>query len=202
MKRDLRTGSGSGPEETLRSTLREWRVPAPPPGMEEDLRRAFRRRRGARRTAAWLATAAALAGLAAWPLLRKEAVPSVATGSPAVTVGAPLPMSGAAATERRPPERVEKAGARRRPGRPLATVREEVIIEPGQAELLVRFGEGLQDLRPPTTVLSGTQVAVVPAHASETPTLGGAEVPRYQAEWERVAGVWPLVQVSAPAVGR
>jgi hypothetical protein len=114
-----------------------------------------------------------------------------------------MPLSGAAATEPGPPERVESTGTRRRPGRPPTTpALDQVIIEPGQAELLVRFGEGLQDLRPPTTVLSNAQVAVVPAHAPETPILTAAEVPRYQAEWETVAGVWPLVQQSAPTMGR
>jgi hypothetical protein len=28
------------------------------------------------------------------------------------------------------------------------------------------------------------------------------EVPRYEGEWERVADVWPLVQLSAPTMGR
>jgi hypothetical protein len=87
-----------------------------------------------------------------------------------------------------------------------------VIVEPGQAELLVRLGEGLQRRRPSATVYSGAPVtvasrapvAVVPADAPETPTLAArlGEVRRYQGDWERVSGVWPPVQLSAPIMGR
>jgi hypothetical protein len=81
---------------------------------------------------------------------------------------------------------------------------DDVVVEPRQAELLVRFAEGLQELRPPTTVLSGAEVAAAHPRAPETLTLtaAGSAVPRYEGEWERVPGVWPLVQLSAPTMGR
>jgi hypothetical protein len=204
MNADLRPGSGDGPEEALRAILREWRVPSPPPGMEEDLRRAFRRRRGPRRRVRWLALAAAAAFLAAWPLLRRDVAPSVPVGSPAASLKPPVPPIAPAATEPAAPAPVEPARARRRVTTAPPPALEKVIVEPGQAELLVRFHQSLQDLRPPTTVLSGDEVEVVPAHAAETPdfTAAVSEVPSYRAAWEKVGDEWPLVQLSAPNTGR
>jgi hypothetical protein len=207
MKMDLRRGPGGEPDETLRSRLREWSVPVAPPGIEAELLRAFRQRRRQRRLAPWLALAAVLAGVAVWPLLRKDARPSDAAGTPAVTARKPQPRSAVVPSEPAAPAStpavrvaLDSTGARRHTGRLRKAP--AVIVEPGQAELLVRLGETLQDLRPPTTVLSGAEVAVVPARAPETPTLAAVGVPRYQAAWETVAGVWPLVQLSASSMGR
>jgi hypothetical protein len=62
MKANLRPGPEDGPErEALRAFLRQWHVPGPPPDIEEDLRRTFRRRRSGRRPVVWLALAAGLA---------------------------------------------------------------------------------------------------------------------------------------------
>jgi len=173
--------------------------------MEEDLRRAFRRRRAPRRRAPWLALAAAAALLAAaWPLLRRDVAPSLPVSSPTASLTTPVPPTAPAATEPGAPAPIEPSGTRRRATAAPAPALEKVIVEPGQAELLVRFHQSLQDLRPPTTVLSGDEVEVVPAHAAETPdfTAAVSEVPSYRAAWEKVGDVWPLVQLPAPNMGR
>jgi hypothetical protein len=212
VKADLRRGSGGGPEEPLRSILRLWEAPPPPADLEEDLRRAFRRRKSRHREGWWLALAAALALLALWPLMRRETTPT--PGPSVAPVLSPPPMPAAVVPPARtgtspasPAPRV--ADTPRRAQRANADV---VIVEPGQAELLVRFGEGLQRMRASTTVLSGAPVNVVssapvnvvPADAPETPTLAArpGQVPRYQGDWERVSGVWPPIQLSASSMGR
>jgi hypothetical protein len=63
MKAKLRPGPEDGPErEALQAFLRQWDVGGPPPDLEEDLRRAFRRRRSGRRPVVWLAAGRALPG--------------------------------------------------------------------------------------------------------------------------------------------
>jgi hypothetical protein len=172
--------------------------------MEDHLRRAFRRRRVPRRRARWLALAAAAAFLAAWPLLRRDVAPPVPAGSPAASLETPVPPTAPPVAEPASRAPVEPNPTRRRATTTSPPAREQVIVEPGQAELLVRFGERLQELRPPVTVLSGDEVGVVPAHAAETPTLTAtaSEVPSYQAAWETVADEWPIAQLSAPTMGR
>jgi len=214
MKTDFRPDSGDEPRDGLRAMLHEWKVPPAPPALEADLRRAFRQRRRPRRLAPWLALAAALAGLALWPLLREGRAPAASRGTEAPTSpslageGAPGQDAAQPAPALEAPRqalaaaRVAASGARparRAPAKPAVP---PVVVEPGQAELLAQLGAQLQDLRPPTTVLSGAEVALVPAHAPGTPTFEDAQVPRYEGEWERVAGVWPLVQLSAPSLGR
>jgi hypothetical protein len=210
VKADLRHDSGGGPEEPLRSILRRWDAPPAPIDLEEDLRRAFRRRGTRRRAAGWLALAAGLALLALWPAPRRDAA---TTARPPVA-SAPLPPPPALTVERAPaePSRAARAPRVAPPHRRAPGDAAGVIVESRQAELLVRLGEGLQRRRPSPTVYSGAPVtaasnapvAVVPADAPETPTLaaGLGEVRRYQGEWEKVSGVWPPVQVSSPIMGR
>jgi hypothetical protein len=207
MALDLKSGSRGGPErETLRSILRQWEAPAAPPEIEEELRRTFRRRRARRRRPLWLSLAAALALLLAgqveWTHRRPSTAPPKSppvrsTPRPSSPPAIALDRSGSPPTASVPPLR-----ERPRPDRRLA--KPEVIVEPGQADLLLRFRDSLRDLRPPTTVLSNVPVDVVPAGTRKTPTLTAqaAEVLRYQADWETVAGVWPVVQLSAPIMKR
>jgi len=210
VKADLRRNPSGGPEEPLRSILRRWDAPPPPADLEADLRRAFRRRRPWRRGKSWLALSAVLALLALWPAARREAV---TTSDPEVARVPPPPP--AVVVPPAPMEPSPVVPAPRVADRPRGAARAEaagVIVEPRQAELLVQLGEGLQRRRPsatvfsgaPITVVSAVPVTVVPAGAPETPTLAGrgTGVSRYQGDWERVFGVWPPVQISAPIMGR
>lgn len=81
---------------------------------------------------------------------------------------------------------------------------EAVVVEPGQRELLVELAERLRSRRHPRTVISAAAVEIVPAGTRARSTLEVAprEVPRYEARWERVADVWPLVQLSTPTARR
>jgi len=72
MKANLTPGPKDGPErEALRAFLRQWNVGAPPPDLEEDLRRTFRRR-SVRRPAVWLALAAGIALVALSQVVRTQ----------------------------------------------------------------------------------------------------------------------------------
>jgi hypothetical protein len=202
---DLKPSSEDGPErETLRSILREWEVPAAPPEIEEELRRTFRRRRPRSRRALWLSLAAVLALLAVSRIAWKEG--PVAPAPPELST--PRPMPPPIARERAvrlppqpPPPPAGRPRASPRPGpRPAAA---DVIVEPRQAEMLVELAERLRDLEPAPAVLSSTPVEVVPADAERSiPEVPVTEVPRYRAGWERIPGVWPLAQLSAPTTRR
>jgi len=214
VKADLRRDSGGGPEESLRSILRRWEAPSPPPELERDLRSALRARRPGRPVAGWLALAAALALLALWPLAWRE--PATAPARPVARVSVPPPVAAVGSTAPREPAEASRASKARRVAGPrrraLQADAGRVIVEPRQVELLVRFGEHLQHRRSsasvfssaPVTRVSSEPMTVVPAGAPEPPTLaaGLAEVPRYRGDWERVSGVWPPVQLSAPIMGR
>jgi hypothetical protein len=159
----------------------------------------------------WLALAAALALLATWPLTRRETA-TVPARSVARAPEAP-PRPAVVALPPAAPEPVVPAATTANPSRRASRAKPGVVVvEPRQAELLARFHEDLQRPRPstavfsgaPVTVASNVPVALVPADAAGTPTLaaGVAEVPGYQGSWERVSGVWPPVQFSAPVMGR
>jgi hypothetical protein len=204
MALDLKSGSGGGPErETLREILREWDAPAAPPEIEEELRRTFRRRRARRRLPPWLSLAAALAllllGQAEWTHRRVSSAPPPRRSTPYPS------SSPATALDRsvlRPTPSVPALRERARPRRRLHA--EGVIVEPRQGELLVQLAERLRSVRQPRTVVSFTPVEVGPAGVRESPisALVPTEVPRYEGGWETVADVWPLVQLSAPTMGR
>jgi hypothetical protein len=206
MKTDLRNGSGGGPEETLRSMLRQWDAPVPPPEIEEDLRRAFRRRRGRTRRPLWLSLAAALAlllvGQVEWSHRRLPAGATV----PAPPSATPYPPSPLATSPARPTSRptASMASVQEPPGSKRGPAPDAVVVEPGQRELLVELAERLRERRHPRAVVSAAAVESVPAGAREESTLevAPAEVPRYEGRWERVENVWPLVQLSTPTLGR
>jgi hypothetical protein len=206
MKADLRTGGGDEGGD-LRSFLREWDVLSPPPEIEEDLRRTFRRRRAKGRPALWLSiAAAALALLALWRIGREDraATPApterpVAAVSPALpppeTVETGRPRSAApAAGEPSSPAPVAQRHRRQTPAPREAAV----IVEPGQARLLVELGQQLRDVR---QAAPGTSIRGIGGTSAAPATIGVGEqtdVPVYRGEWETLAGEWPYVHRSRP----
>jgi hypothetical protein len=202
-----RFGSGGGRErETLRSILRQWDAPATPPEIEEDLRRAFRRRRARTRRPLWLSLAAALAlllvGQMEWSHRRLPAGATVPAPPGATPYASFPPATSPARPTSQPTASIALVPGP--PGSKRGPVTEAVVVEPGQRELLVELAERLRDRRQPRTVVSAAAVENVPAGAREESTLevAPAEVPRYEGRWERVENVWPLVQLSTPTLGR
>ena len=204
---DLKSGSGGGPErETLRSILRQWDAPATPPEIEEELRRTFRRRRARGRRPLWLSLAAALALLLVGQVDWTHRRPSAASSVPAPQSATPHPPSPPAISLGRPASRPTSsvASVHEAPGLKRGPATGAVVVEPGQRELLVELAERLRSRRHPRTVVSAAAVESVPAgeRARSTLKVAPTEVPRYEARWERVADVWPLIQLSTPTLGR
>ena len=204
---DLKSGSGGGPErETLRSILRQWDAPATPPEIEEELRRTFRRRRARGRRPLWLSLAAALALLLLGRVDSTHRRPSAASPVPAPQSATPHPPSPPAISLDRPASRptASVASVHEAPGLKRGPATGAVVVEPGQRELLVELAERLRSRRQPRTVVSAAAVESVPAgeRARSTLEVAPTEVPRYEARWERVADVWPLIQLSPPTLGR
>jgi hypothetical protein len=79
-----------------------------------------------------------------------------------------------------------------------------VIVEPAQRELLGALAASLADPQPPSSVLSGAPVEVLPAGVPEAPIprLVATGLPRYHADWEAIAGAWPLSQLPTPTMQR
>jgi hypothetical protein len=206
MKANTIPGPGDGPErDAIREFLRHWHVAGPPPGLEADLRRTFRRRRSRRRTVAWLALAAGLA-LAALsqtvparrpaPVERPVAEVSPRPAAPVASGSGPIVTRGPGAPARSTPAR--HARATRPRGRP------DVVVEPKQAELLAQLGRELQSLRQAEPGGTPPDVETVSADAPEPPIskVLDAEARPYRAEWETVAGEWPFIHRAVPGSGR
>jgi hypothetical protein len=179
MKQDAKLERGDGPErDELRAQLRRWTVPAAPPQIEDALRREFRRRRSRRRGALWVPVAAAATLIVAWQMLSTD-VPlrSPSPVSPVTTLPSP-----AAPMRRAEPERVSAstpavAEAGRTPRRSIPAPKEpEVVVEPGQAELLAELSRRTWGVR---QALPGTTISA----------MSEAELPEYRGEWAAVAGV-------------
>ena len=195
------TSRSGGVWELLRPILDQWRVPEPPREIEWQLRRTFRQRRraGRRRRQVWVAVAASLTLLAVFLSRRSEdakppAVAPAATSpaplAPMVTTAAPgrVEVRAASAAASRP--RVIPSGATRRPEEL------EVLVEPGQAELLVQFARGLRGTRqaPPGLSMPRIEVVGADAPAGAIPEVPPTEVPAaHPTEWGTVAGQWPPV---------
>ncbi|HUL75625.1 MAG TPA: hypothetical protein VL691_00045 [Vicinamibacteria bacterium] len=213
MKTELK--SEDGPErEELRSFLRHWDVPEPPPEIEEELRQTFRRRHAPRRPALRLslAAAAALAVLALWWAGTKgRAVTPAPPGRP-IAAATPLPPSPAAVASAVQPATRSSSGIKgssasatgRRRGPSPSPRPAEVVVEPEQARLLADLGRKLRDVRAAAPATSVPRVEVVSADRPPTPILAvvATDVLRYRAGWETVAGEWPSVQRSVPITGR
>jgi hypothetical protein len=196
MKADASPDRHDEPErDGLAALLRSWRAPAPPPGIEDGLRREFRRRRRSRpRVALWLSLAAALAVLATWQIgLRKQAAAPAATERHVAAAPSslqPEPAAPKLEAEATPVSAPAAARSRRaRAGQGPSRPEPAVIVEEGQAELLVELSQKLWEIR---QAAAGTKVEAISA----------AHAPRYRAEWEAVAGVWPQFQRSVTGIGR
>ncbi len=208
MKANLTPDPEDGPErEALRAFLRHWHVAGPPPDVEEDLRRTFRRRRrSGRRPLVWLALAAGLTLLALWQVrVAGRPVPPelpVAVTSPrpapsAAPEARPVLSAAGVAAAPAPP-----AGVRRGPVRSPAEP--EVIVEPGQAELLAQLGRELRTVQQEAPRTTPVLIETVPADAPEAPIpqMPATNAPAYRAAWETVEGEWPFIHRAVPGSGR
>jgi len=208
MKANLTPGPEDGPErEALRAFLRQWNVGAPPPDLEEDLRRTFRRRRrSVRRPAVWLALAAGIALVALSQVVRTQR-----PAPPARPVVEASPLSAPAA----PPEsspvvgRAERTVAAAPPAcvhraRVPAPAAHEVIVEPGQAELLAQLGRELRMVQPEAPRTTALRIETVPSDAQDAPIpqMPTTDALAYRARWETVEGEWPFVHRAVPGSGR
>jgi hypothetical protein len=210
MKANLTPGSGDGPErEALRAFLRHWHVPGPPPDIEEDLRRTFRRRRrSGRRPVVWLALAA---GLALVALLRfvptGQPMPPAPLERPAVIAPPQLAPPAPPPSDRGADRTTDAAaGAARTPRTRQAPdnppSERDVIVEPGQAELLAQLGRRLRDVREAMPGTAVPRVETLPAGAPDLPIqdLRVTDLPPYRNEWEAVGGGWPSMHRSVPGM--
>ncbi len=199
MDPDETSRSGDG-REPLRPILDQWRVPEPPREIEWQLRRTFRQRRraGQRRRQAWVAVAASLTLLAVFLSRRSEdAKPPVV--APAATKPALLAPMVATAE----PHRVEVPAASAAASSPRVTpparagrpAEPEVLVEPGQAELLVQFARNLRGTRQAPPGVSMPQIEVVGADAPAVPIpyAEAASVPAHRTEWGTVGDQWPPI---------
>ncbi len=209
MKANLTPDPEDGPErEALRAFLRQWPVPGPPPDIEEDLRRTFRRRRrrSGRQPVVWLALAAGLALLVLSQVVPKgrpvapERPVVVASPRPAPTLvpeSSPIMSRAGVAAAPAPSARVRRA-------RVPAPAEHDVIVEPGQAELLAQLGRELRTLQQEAPRTTSLRIGTVPADAQEAsiPRMPATDAPAYRATWETVEGEWPFVHRAVPGSGR
>ncbi|MGD8897220.1 MAG: hypothetical protein PVJ73_14395 [Acidobacteriota bacterium] len=201
---DRNWDSDEGRDE-LRSVLRHWRVPGPPPEIEEDLRRTFRRRRSRRRGLVWVSLAAGVTLLLVSqvertgrpvPLARPDAGAPVtrAVLPPPTTQEPERPASVAAA----PPAR-----AHRRPSPEVAAESEVVVVEPGQAELLAILARRLRGVGEAGRGPIPRAESLSRDGALATTLAGpGTDAPQYVMQWETRTDEWTLVHPSAPFSGR
>ena len=194
MKENAKPDSGGGPErDELRAMLRHWHVPGTPPEIEDALRREFQRRRSPRRRALWVSLAAGVTLLVTWQMRPPDLpVRPASPQAPLAAAPSPVPPPLTVEPERNPGSTSVAAdsGRVRRPSSPAPPEAEpEVIVEPAQAELLAELGRKLWGTR---QAVPGTTI----------PQMPEVEAPRYRAEWEPVAGEWPLVHRFVPIIGR
>lgn len=199
-------GRGEDGRHDLRRFLRQWPEPVAPPEIEEDLRRAFRRRRARRPTLWWLPLAAGLTLLLAWQIHRVgRPVSPIPTGQrplvsatpwPAPILGPDLPESEVFLPAPTPRRRTSSL--------PAVHAEPEVVVEPGQAELLVAFartGPGVIEVGSGAAMprAEGLSVGAAVAPNLAMPEIGAV---RYRTEWRARTDEWPLVQLSVPYSGR
>jgi hypothetical protein len=207
MKANQTPDPEDGPErEALRAFLRHWPLAGPPSDLEEQLRRTFRRRRPRRRPVVWLALAAGLALLALSQVVPKgrpvapERLVVVAPSRPASTVApessAIVGRVGAAAAP--------APAARARRARVPAPAEHDVIVEPGQAELLAQLGRELRTVQQEAPRTTPVRIETVAADAPEAPIpqMPATNAPAYRGAWETVEGEWPFMHRAVPGSGR
>jgi hypothetical protein len=211
MKTDLTRGSRGDPErEALRSMLRDWQVPGPPADLEQDLRRAFRqRRRPSRPRVLWLALAA---GLTLVVLSRvvptRQTVPSASPKGPGALIASPLPAPAAppvsvGSVVRAPDVAVAATHAPRARRAPDSSPGDhDVIVEPGQAELLAQLGRRLGDVRQamPGTAIPRVETLAAGAAELEVQDVRVGGLLPHRSQWETVASEWP--STATPGIWR
>jgi hypothetical protein len=188
---------GGGPED-LRTILRQWSVPAPSSELEEELRRTFRRGRSSRRRRVWLTVAASLLIVAALALLLHDSTRApvrLAERPTPPLVSSPAPPSPAAPkrTAIQGSVQVPPAPAKRSPT--VRPARNEVVVEPGQAELLAELARQWRNARQAGPGLSLPRIEVLPADAPPSAILQAQardEVPEYRTRWKDVESEWPF----------
>jgi hypothetical protein len=202
MKADRKVGEEEGGPDDLRTLLDHWTVPGPPLEIEEALRRTFRSRPSRWRYRVGLAAAAVLTLLLLYQVtpLRQSAPPGLAERAVSTPSPVPLvpsaPTAELAAVESRTSVRSTPRVSRARPTPSGETL---VVIEPGQADLLVRFARQLQGTRQVPPGASLPQIDFVPADAPASAiqkTQAKDDVLSYRTNWEKVGSEWPLVQRS------
>jgi len=200
-------GRGEDGRHDLRRFLWQWPEPVAPPEIEEDLRRAFRRRRARRPTVWWLPLAAGLTLLLAWQIHRVgRPVSPIPTGQRPLVSATAKPPSIPSDPIRPGPEVVAPPSLPRPRVSPSPEVpaEPEVVVEPGQAELLVAFAR-----TGPGVIEVGSGAAIPRAEglsmgAAVAPNLAMPEIGAvgYHTEWRARTDEWPLVQRSVPYSGR
>jgi hypothetical protein len=199
--REFGGGDGGGGPEDLRTILRQWRVPAPSPDMEEELRRTFRRGRSRMRRLVGLALAASLFVAAAFVLRLTSSMKAPdRVAEPAASVSpsaAGPPIVESPPADMRGPVHASSAPAKRSPT--VRPARNEVVVEPGQAELLAELARQLKGTRQGEPGVSLPRIEVVPADAPPSAIRKAQthdEVPEYRARWESIESEWPFAHWS------
>jgi hypothetical protein len=203
MSRDEEFAS-SGSEE-LRRVLRQWNAPGAPPEIEEQLRQTFRQRRSRRQRTRWLALASgvvvALAGIYGLSGLRLGSR-SLVERSAARPSSAPLPVvAGIEPTRSESPSQPAAVRPLRAPHltTPRRRTEPEVIVEPGQAELLRQLAQewrGARQRPPGVSVPRLEEIRPEDAPPTRFPDARAADVPSHRTIWEPVAGDWLLDRAS------
>ena len=198
MKADREFGGEGGREaDGLRGILREWEVPGPPPEIEDDLRRTFRRRRGWRRPVLWLSVAASVVLLLVYRATphSRPGPPVVAERASAATPAAPAlpPPSPIAA---RPLETRARAVGELARAHPRA---EAAVVEPGQAALLAQLAGELRGKRCASPAGAAPQIVAAPLGSRPEPIPEAPPrdvfLPHHN-EWKRIETEWPFVHRS------
>jgi hypothetical protein len=185
-------GEGGGESDRLRAVLREWRAPGPPPEIEDDLRRRFRRGRG-RRPVVWLALAACAALLILNLVTRGDRPATPVVVEPGQAAAAPEPPSPLRAAEKT----VEPGAQARDLTRPRRARRAEtVVVEPGQAALLAQLARELRGARFAPPAGAPPPIVAAPHGARPGPILEAP--PRdvflpHRTQWKRLETEWPFV---------
>ena len=193
MNRDDRHADGRGFEEPddLRSVLRLWQVPGAPPEIADDLRRVFRRRRSRRQVLASFAVAAGLALAFVIQMRWRDRAAGPADAHVRASVSTPVPRLAVAAQRVESPTRT--TSSRRASSVPAPrSPKPDVIVEPGQAELLARLAQQLNGLCQVAPGASWPRVEELPMDtpAAAIPSVGVVQIPSYRMDWVARNGQW------------
>lgn len=197
-----------GPDD-LRAILRQWRVPETPPGIEDELRRAFRHRRNRGRDRAWKLALAAGLVIAVVTTGRATFAPRPPVAAPPPTPERSLSaVAGRDVLETTTPP-VEPVGGRSKPWgerrslpaahRTARRVEPVVIVEPGQAALLAQLARDLRGVRHalPGGPPAAAEVMSADARPEALRHAPARDEPRsYHRDWKQIDAEWPSVHWS------